>query len=113
MPIYEFRCHNCRHEFEELVPIGQSAPCPECGRKPMRKISLFVAQRHAPIPEQTPVSTSPSVRMIGCQSYNNGGAGVHVGPGVHVSSTGGTYRDNDGPDVDNHGRFDSTDDRIG
>ena len=32
MPIYAFRCHQCGHEYEELVPrIDQVAPCPECG----------------------------------------------------------------------------------
>lgn len=31
MPIYEYRCTACRHEFEELVRIGDTPPCPSCG----------------------------------------------------------------------------------
>lgn len=51
--------------------------------------------------------------LINCVSRNNGGAGVKIGPGAHVRSIGGTYRDNGGPNVDNQGRFDSTNDQIG
>lgn len=31
MPIYEFQCHDCGNEFEELVArMDQDAPCPKC-----------------------------------------------------------------------------------
>ena len=30
MPIYEFECRECGARFEELVPAGQTAPCPQC-----------------------------------------------------------------------------------
>ena len=33
MPMYEFKCEACEHEFEELV-LGQrdrKIPCPKCG----------------------------------------------------------------------------------
>jgi len=31
MPIYEYCCDNCGHQFERLVRIGAEAPpCPEC-----------------------------------------------------------------------------------
>jgi putative FmdB family regulatory protein len=30
VPIYEFECSKCGARFEELVPAGKSAPCPEC-----------------------------------------------------------------------------------
>ena len=29
MPIYEYRCKKCHHQFEELVPSA-SAPTPRC-----------------------------------------------------------------------------------
>jgi putative FmdB family regulatory protein len=39
MPIYEFTCRACGHDFETLVPRpGAKAPCPSCG-------STKVAQR--------------------------------------------------------------------
>ena len=38
MPIYEFTCVKCAHEFEALVPRpGAKAPCPECGGKQVKK----------------------------------------------------------------------------
>ena len=31
MPIYEYRCGDCGHEFEKLVKLGASPPpCPTC-----------------------------------------------------------------------------------
>ena len=32
MPIYEYRCKSCEHEFEEFIRSGDSEPdtCPEC-----------------------------------------------------------------------------------
>lgn len=31
MPIYDFKCRACGHVFEELVKLGQTPDCPECG----------------------------------------------------------------------------------
>lgn len=32
MPLYEYRCSQCRHQFEQVQPVGQPAPaCPRCG----------------------------------------------------------------------------------
>jgi putative FmdB family regulatory protein len=48
MPIYEYRCESCGHEFERLVKISAPTPdCPECGAGPARKkvsASSFVLQ---------------------------------------------------------------------
>ncbi len=44
MPIYEFECSKCGARFEELVPAGQTAPCPECR-------SSEVERRYSPIGE--------------------------------------------------------------
>jgi putative FmdB family regulatory protein len=31
MPVYEYRCRSCEHEFEQLVLPGRAvAPCPNC-----------------------------------------------------------------------------------
>lgn len=30
MPIYEYRCRVCSHEFEQLVKLGETPPCPAC-----------------------------------------------------------------------------------
>ena len=32
MPVYEYRCSQCRHQFEQYQPVGGPAPvCPRCG----------------------------------------------------------------------------------
>jgi putative FmdB family regulatory protein len=47
MPIYEFHCLGCGHEFEELVRSSEDAQdllCPQCNRKGIKKkISTFAA----------------------------------------------------------------------
>lgn len=38
MPIYEYACDTCGHQFEKLVRIGAEAPpCPECEATEVRK----------------------------------------------------------------------------
>jgi putative FmdB family regulatory protein len=44
VPIYEFECRECGTRFEELVPAGQAAPCPQCE-------SLEVTRRYSRIGE--------------------------------------------------------------
>lgn len=42
MPVYEYRCTQCQHTFEEYRPVGDSAPtCPACG-SPTRKVYASV-----------------------------------------------------------------------
>ena len=45
MPIYEYHCPNCGHEFEELIFHREEADeveCPKCGyKKPQRGVSSF------------------------------------------------------------------------
>ena len=44
MPLYEFRCLQCGHEFEQIVFSSDKGPmkCPECGApKPERLLSIF------------------------------------------------------------------------
>src|SRR5262249_34559585 len=43
MPVYEFRCRACDHEFEQLVLPGRPEPaCPECQSADLeRKLSSF------------------------------------------------------------------------
>ena len=45
MPMYEYKCPDCGHQFEELVSSGtETVPCPKCGsEKPDRLISTFAA----------------------------------------------------------------------
>jgi putative FmdB family regulatory protein len=48
MPLYEYRCLECEHEFEALVPAGRAdqASCPACGVPDVRRLlSMFAAPR--------------------------------------------------------------------
>ena len=50
MPLYEYRCAECEHEFETLVSAGRAdqATCPACGTGEVRRLlSLFSAPRGA------------------------------------------------------------------
>lgn len=44
MPLYEYKCEECGHEFEELVSFAQAdeVPCEQCGsRRTQRLASTF------------------------------------------------------------------------
>ena len=42
MPIYEFHCRACGHDFEAIVRVGASATCPSCQSAEVeRELSLF------------------------------------------------------------------------
>jgi putative FmdB family regulatory protein len=44
MPLYDFVCRNCHHEFEALVRPQDAAPpaCPTCGGRDLeRQLSTF------------------------------------------------------------------------
>ena len=43
MPLYEFRCKACGHEFEELVNSSDVGvlSCKQCGSEALRKMSSF------------------------------------------------------------------------
>jgi putative FmdB family regulatory protein len=45
MPIYEFECAACGHEFEDLVSLSadlRAVACPKCGKRRARKLlSVF------------------------------------------------------------------------
>ena len=45
MPLYEYRCGDCGHQFEALVPAGQADAehCPDCGSETRRLLSLVAA----------------------------------------------------------------------
>ncbi len=44
MPLYEYQCEKCKHQFEQLAKNSSDRPsrCPKCGaKKPVRVISSF------------------------------------------------------------------------
>jgi putative FmdB family regulatory protein len=44
MPIYEYACRACRHEFETLVRGAEAPSCASCGSADLeKKLSVFAA----------------------------------------------------------------------
>jgi putative FmdB family regulatory protein len=37
MPIYEYTCQGCQHDFEALVRGGERVECPDCGSTKLEK----------------------------------------------------------------------------
>lgn len=62
MPIFEYVCKECNHEFEALVYGSETATCPKChGSKLSAQLSVFaVAAKGA--------SASPALSMGACGS---------------------------------------------
>ncbi len=38
MPIFEYSCNACRHEFETLVRTGDTPACPKCAATALTKL---------------------------------------------------------------------------
>tara|TARA_B110000908_G_C10182466_1_gene416366 strand:+ start:742 stop:1020 length:279 start_codon:yes stop_codon:yes gene_type:complete len=40
MPIYEYQCHQCNHQFEVLQKVSDASisGCPECGQSDVKKL---------------------------------------------------------------------------
>jgi putative FmdB family regulatory protein len=56
MPVYEYACRKCHHEFEELVFGDEKPVCPKCKAHALeKKFSVFGTQGEASgMPESAP-----------------------------------------------------------
>jgi putative FmdB family regulatory protein len=44
MPLYEYACKQCDHQFEALVRASEAPECPSChGQELERRLSVFAA----------------------------------------------------------------------
>lgn len=44
MPLFEYACRDCDHQFEALVRAGETPECPSChGSALERRLSVFAA----------------------------------------------------------------------
>lgn len=70
MPLYEYRCKSCTHEFEKLVSASaQGTPeCPECqSPETSRLLSVFASRAAAPAGGgPTPAPAARCGRGCGC-----------------------------------------------
>ena len=49
MPIYEFECSKCGTRFEELVPAGGTAPCPQCKSFEVQRRYSTISEPRVPV----------------------------------------------------------------
>ncbi len=73
MPIYEYSCDECGHDFEVLVRNHDERPqCPACGRKKLtRRLSLPVAHTAA-----TPACPAKDLGMCDTPRCGEGGCAL-------------------------------------
>jgi len=56
MPIYEYACRDCGHQFEWLVRADEKPVCPSCGRSKLTKqLSVPAAHTHTSSKNACPV----------------------------------------------------------
>jgi len=69
MPIFEFKCNKCNHEFESILfRSDDMAKCPECGSKKVKKfLSACFFKSSSSTGEMT-----GSAGSSGCSSCSSG-----------------------------------------
>jgi putative FmdB family regulatory protein len=65
MPLFEYRCTHCEHEFEALVRDSVAPECPQChAKKPERLLSVVsghvAGTRSLPVSSACPPSDAPT-----------------------------------------------------
>ena len=65
MPIYEYACKDCGHEFEELVRGLEQPTCPSCGTKRIER-QLSVPAAHTAQPGAAACPAREACNMGGC-----------------------------------------------
>lgn len=74
MPIYEYRCRQCDHDFELLIRGNEQPTCPSCSQPELEK-QFSVPAAHSARSSQLPIRQSapsggcglPQCGMGGCQ----------------------------------------------
>jgi putative FmdB family regulatory protein len=75
MPLYEYACKECHHEFETLVRSAEAPECPAChGHELERRLSVFAAHTAGAAPQRAaapgPCGTCGDPRGPGACSMN-------------------------------------------
>jgi putative FmdB family regulatory protein len=69
MPLYEYACTKCDHDFEMLVFNGDEVQCPKCAASEVqRKLSLPAQPRAEAVPSGCDSSMPPCGPA--CRRYN-------------------------------------------
>jgi putative FmdB family regulatory protein len=72
MPIYEYTCNDCGHEFELLLRGSEIPECPSCGRQHLAK-SMSVPAAHTGGSRDPSCPAKGSCGMSRCEG---GGCGM-------------------------------------
>jgi putative FmdB family regulatory protein len=57
MPIFEYVCQECSHDFEAIVYGSQKAECPKCHSKKLEpQLSVFAVSAKSPASSRMPAS---------------------------------------------------------
>ena len=68
MPLYEYVCKKCEHEFETLVYDGETVECPRCqSAKLERLLSVPMAQVKDAFPSACGDPSLPPCGAPGCR----------------------------------------------
>jgi len=60
MPIFEYVCKECQHEFEALIFGQQKAECPKCQSKRLEpQLSVFAVSAKSVAASQPPTAAGP------------------------------------------------------
>ncbi|HUB02630.1 MAG TPA: zinc ribbon domain-containing protein [Terriglobales bacterium] len=60
MPIFEYACKECHHEFEALVYGKDKAACPKCASKNLEpKLSVFAVSAKSGSASSSPMPAGP------------------------------------------------------
>jgi putative FmdB family regulatory protein len=66
MPIYEYRCNSCKHDFEALIrSSSDTAHCPTCGNVEVEKQVSVPAVAHSKYGRLLPSSVESSAPKLG------------------------------------------------
>jgi putative FmdB family regulatory protein len=61
VPLYEFVCETCAHEFEDLVRADETPACPSCRGTRLRRLMSVVAVGRG----DEPAAAAPAPRACG------------------------------------------------
>jgi putative FmdB family regulatory protein len=75
MPIFEYVCKECQHEFEALVFGKQKAECPKCQSKKLEpQLSVFAVSAKSASSSQPSLSAGPAGPCGSCGDPRGAGA---------------------------------------
>jgi len=72
MPLYEYACQECQHEFEALIFSGEEAECPSCKSRKLEQRLTAPARPAADRDSALPMGCDPSLPPCGpaCRRFN-------------------------------------------